>query len=160
MDRTQFMSLAEATQRALRRFLVALCCGDSHEADDLAHETLVKAYLSCHGLKDPHKFNAWIFRIAYNAFIDRRRVRPGVPIDTEALQIASDDSSDSRFRYQALYSALDRLPDRERSAVLLFYLQGYSVKEISEITSCSVGAVKQQLSRGRSHLRTLLNPNE
>ena len=63
---------------------------------------------------------------------------------------------DGAFRYQALYAALDRLGPRERSAILLYYMQGYSVRETAGIVEASEEAVKQYLSRGRRHLRGLL----
>ena len=47
MTREQFTAHVEATQKAFRRFLVALCCGDSALADDIAQESYIKAYLSC-----------------------------------------------------------------------------------------------------------------
>ena len=72
-------------------------------------------------------------------------------------QLSSSNSADGAFRYQELYAALDRLPSKERSAILLFYLEGYAIKEIAEIIDASQDAVKQQLSRGRTHLRTLMH---
>ena len=46
MDRVQFTTLIRGEQESLRRYLLALCCGDSDEADDIAQETLVKAYVT------------------------------------------------------------------------------------------------------------------
>jgi len=62
MTREEFIAKTEGCQRAFRRFLAALCCGDTSLADDIAQESLVKAYLSCNGLKDPDKFNSWLYR--------------------------------------------------------------------------------------------------
>lgn len=67
------------------------------------------------------------------------------------------DAADEAFRYQHLYLALDRLSVKERTAILLHYMQGYAINEIAEITNSSVDAVKAQLSRGRQHLKDLLN---
>ncbi len=72
----------------------------------------------------------------------------------EAPQIVSSSGADDQFRYQALYAALDELPPLERTALLLFYMEGYSVKEIAEIVGASEEAVKTRLSRGRNHLRS------
>ncbi len=157
MTREQFISHVEGTQEALRRFLVALCCGDSALADDIAQESYIKAYLSCDSLNDPGRFNAWIFRIGYNTFINHRRSEKIFSGYDEARDIASADTADSSFRYQELYRALNGLSAKERSSVLLFYMQGYSIKEIAEIEETSQGAVRQHLSRGRNHLRNLLS---
>ncbi len=157
MTREQFISHVEGTQEALRRFLVALCCGDSALADDIAQESYIKAYLSCDSLNDPGRFNAWIFRIGYNTFINHRRSEKIFSGYDEARDIASADTADASFRYQELYRALNGLSAKERSSVLLFYMQGYSIKEIAEIEETSQGAVRQHLSRGRNHLRSLLS---
>lgn len=156
MTREQFISKVEATQKALRRFLVALCCGDGDLADDIAQESYIKAYLSCGSFGNLEKFNPWIFRIAYNTFINHRRSRRLTTNIVEAARVPANDGADSSFMYQDLYLALNRLTAKERIAVLLFYMQGYSIQEIAEIQEISQDAVKQQLSRGRTHLRNLL----
>ena len=82
MTREQFITHVEGTQKAFRRFLVALCCGDTQLADDIAQEAYIKAYLSCDSFNSPDKFNAWIFRIGYNTFIDHRRRCAFLPATT------------------------------------------------------------------------------
>lgn len=159
MTRDEFIRNTESCQKAFRRFLTALCCGDSDEADDIAQESLVKAYLSCDGLKEPAKFKAWLYRIGFNTFFSHRRaVRPVTTLD-DAPETEAPERSDGAFRYQALYTALDRIPERERTSILLYYMEGYSVREISAIVEVSEEAVRQHLSRGRSHLRGLLSKN-
>jgi len=157
MTREQFILHVESTQRALRRFLVTLCCGDAMLADDVAQESYIKAYLSCDDFNDPDKFNVWIFRIGYNTFLNHKRSER-VFADVEAARSSiACESADSAFRYQELYKALDLLPDRERTSVLLFYMEGYSIKEIAGIVDASTDAVKQHLARGRNHLKKLLD---
>lgn len=157
MTREQFISHVESSQSAFRRLLVALCCGDSALADDIAQEAYIKAYLSCDSLNNPDKFNAWIFRIGYTTFLNHKRSVKTYADYDEARAIISADTSDDKFRYQELYNALNRLPDKERTSVLLFYMEGYSVKEIAEIEDVSQDAVKQHLSRGRAHLRGIMS---
>lgn len=157
MTRQQFITLVKATQKEFRRFLVALCCGDSALADDIAQEAYIKAYMACDTLSSPDKFGAWIYRIGYNTFLSHKRAaRLTVGYD-EAPCATAPDSADAAFAWQDLYAALDRLPAAERTAVLLFYMQNYSVKEIAEIQEASADAVRQHLSRGRKHLRGLLS---
>lgn len=159
MTREQFISHVESTQKAFRRFLVALCCGDTALADDVAQESYIKAYMSCDTFSNPDKFNAWIFKIGYNTFINHKRgERLTVDIDN-AKDIHAHNSADSSFAYQDLFDALNRLSSKERTSILLFYMQGYSVKEIAEIQDTTQQAVRQHLSRGRVHLRDLLSIN-
>lgn len=157
MTGEQFIAQVETTQKALRRFLVALCCGDTSLADDIAQDAYVKAYLGCDSLKSPDKFKNWIFTIAYNTFVNHKRSeRQAVSYD-EAVAVAAPGSADSAFAHQELYVALNRLNAKERLSILLFYMENYSVKEIAEIHNTSQDAVKQHLSRGRAHLRDLLS---
>lgn len=117
----------------------------------------MKAWLSIDSLKDPSRFRPWLFRISYTSFIDhRRRLREHVDYE-EALGVGALERADDAFRYQSLYDALDKLPPRERMSLLLYYMEGYQVKEIAGIVEVSPDAVRQQLSRGRSHLRDLLS---
>lgn len=156
MTREQFIRHVEATQQAFRRFLVALCCGDTQLADDIAQESYMKAYLSGDSLSAPVRFNAWLYRIGYTTFLNLKRAERMTLGYEDAVHMLSGDAADGSFRYQELYAALNRLPDKERTSILLFYLEGYAVKEIAGIVGASQDAVRQHLSRGRSHLHDLL----
>lgn len=119
MDRGRFIQYVESNQRELRRFLTALCCGDSALADDLAQETLVKAYLACDSFREECRFTSWIYRIAYNTFVSNRRSRTLSEPLSEAACMASGERADSTLEYDHLYKALDLLSAKERSAILL-----------------------------------------
>ena len=146
MTRERFIEMVQAEQEALRRFLLALCCGNREEADDIAQDALVKA-----------KSTAWLYRIAYTTFLDASRSRRNLqPLDTLAAHADTNFCADRDFRYQPLYMALEQLPPKERSAILLYYIKGYSIREIADIVEATEDAVKKQLSRGRDKLKTLL----
>ena len=157
MTREQFITLVKSEQEALRGFLLALCCGKRDDADDIAQETLVKAYLSSAGYRDEGKFRAWLLKIARNTFLNHKASMRTLDDISAARSVASAATTDSAFRHQELYMALATLSAKERSAVVMFYMSGYSVKEIADITDCTVDAVKKQLSRGRDNLKTILN---
>lgn len=156
MTREEFIAKVEGCQKAFRRFLAALCCGDTSLADDIAQESFIKAYLSCNDLSDPAKFNAWIYRIGYNTFIISKRTQRISESLEASYQIPTSDKADDKFKYQALYMALGALNESERSAIVLYYMHGYSAEEISKIQGSTPAAIRQQLSRGRNHLRHLL----
>ena len=148
--------LVEREQNALRGFLLALCCGNKSDADDLAQDTLVKAYLSSAGYQNKKYFHSWLFRIAYNTFLNHRASCRTMETLDDARTFVSTNTADKGFDHQNLYLALSILPPKERSAITLYYLNGYDIKEIATITEASVDAVKKQLSRGRDKLKEVL----
>ena len=156
MTREVFISLVEREQNALRGFLLALCCGNKSDADDLAQDTLVKAYLSSAGYQNKKYFHSWLFRIAYNTFLNHRASCRTMETLDDARTFVSTNTADEGFGHQDLYLALSILPPKERSAITLYYLNGYDIKEIANITEASVDAVKKQLSRGRDKLKEVL----
>ena len=156
MTREVFIAYVEREQEALRGFLLALCCGKKDDADDLAQDALVKAYLSCAGYQDKGKFRSWLFKIAYNTFLNHKASLRSTESIDEARTLVSSTHADSEFEHQDLYLALRTLPPKERSSITLFYLNGYNIKEIAKITDTSEDAVKKQLSRGRDRLREQL----
>lgn len=154
MTQERFISLVQPQQEPLRRFLLALCSGNAALADDIAQDTLVRAYVASGSFLGLSKFSTWLFRIAYNCYVDNcRKERPEqVPV-TEALAVKADETSDASFRYQQLYQALNKLPQKEKAAIALFYFEDLSIKEISAILDMPQGTVKYQLSMGRTHLK-------
>ena len=154
MTQERFISLVRAEQEPLRRFLLALCSGDAARADDIAQDALVRAYVASGSFLGLSKFSTWLFRIAYNCYIDHcRKARPEEAPIEDALSLPADDASDASFRYQQLYQALNRLPEKEKAAIALFYFEDRSIKEISAILGIPSGTVKYQLSMGRTHLK-------
>ena len=156
MTRDVFIALVEREQEALRGFLLALCCGDKSNADDLAQDSLVKAYLSSAGYQEKGRFRSWLFKIAYNTFLNHKASCRTMDTLEEARTVISSQSAESSFEHQSLYLALRTLPPKERSAITLYYLNGYDIKEIAAITETSEDAVKKQLSRGRDKLKARL----
>jgi len=156
MDRERFIGLVRVWQEPLRRFLLGLCCGDDALADDIAQDALVRAYVASGNFLGLSRFSTWLFRIAYNCYIDycRKPGRAHTSLESgEALSVPSGDASDASFRHQQLYRALERLPERERVTIVLFYFEERSIKEIAAILQMPAGTVKYHLSSGRGHLK-------
>ncbi len=162
MTRERFIELATAEQEPLRRFLLALCGGDRMEAEDIAQEAFVKAWLASERFDEQYKFRTWLFKIAYRTLLDHakrpRLERLSEVSDNSELSDISDYTADAAFRYEALYRAIDQLPQRVRAATLLYHIEGYSIKDIATITHSNPVAVRQQLHRGLTRLRQILKP--
>ena len=159
MSPERFIDLIRAEQESLRRFLLALCGGDSQEADDIAQDALVRAYVASGSFLGLSKFSTWLFRIAYNCYIDRyRKIKPETiqPDSPQVLDIPAMDEADAAFKYQQLHMALDRLPEKEKASIILHYFEDRSIKEIASILEIPPGTVKYYLSIGRNHLKDLL----
>ena len=159
MTRERFIDLVRAEQESLRRFLLALCGGDASLADDIAQDALVRAYVASGSFLGLSKFSTWLFRIAYNCYVYHHR-KPRletISSDTkQALSVPANDETDSGFRHQRLYQALESLPEKEKASIVLHYFEDRSIKEISSILQIPQGTVKYYLSAGRNHLKSIL----
>lgn len=157
MSEEQFILELRQQQEPLRRFLLSLCGGDAFEADDIAQDTCVKAWISIGTFRGSSKLSTWLFRIAYNSWCDSRHGKRTFGLDhPEAGQHLEESESDERFKYQDLYIALSSLSPNEKAAILLFYMEDKPIKEISSIMGLPTGTIKSLLSRGRGKLKVEL----
>ena len=157
MTRERFISEVRACQGSLRRFLASLCSGDATRADDIAQEALVRAYVNSDSFTG--NFKAWLYRIAYNCFIDstRRTPLPSVDIDSAAAaHITATDGADAAFRREELQRALSLIPEKERTAVVLHYFEDLPAKDIAAVMHAPIGTVLYWLSSGRKHLKQVI----
>ncbi|MBP3332212.1 MAG: RNA polymerase sigma factor [Tidjanibacter sp.] len=157
-DQKSFEQFVREQQGPLRRFLLNLS-DDATLSDDLAQEAFLKAWVALPRFSRRAKMSTWLFRIAYNCWLDNRKevARRGVERADEAerLRVEADHTynSDDSYRNQQLMLALDRLNESERTPLLLFYMEDKSVREIAEIMALDRSVVKMRLSRGRTHLK-------
>lgn len=130
-----------------------LCNGNSALSDDIAQEAFIKAYLNLNFFNGLSKFSTWLFRIAYNCYCDNRRANQRYrQVDIEDEVLTSNETTDKNYKNQELYMALAKLNEKERSVILLFYMEDKSIKEISKITDIPVNTVKSHLSRAKTHI--------
>lgn len=150
------------------RYCRALCAGWSpSEAEDVLHEALLKALGAYDGLRDRARFRPWLFQIVTRTFHSAARRslwKRFVPLDwspgpgdreTFPRVYARPEWLDERL---TILGALTALSDRERAALLLFELGGFSIEEIAAIQGArSISAVKSRLSRARAKLKDRLD---
>ena len=159
MSPERFIDLIRVEQESLRRFLLALCGGNESLSDDIAQDALVRAYVASGSFLGLSKFSTWLFRIAYNCYVDHHRKPRLETLSSESQQVLSipaTEETDSRFKHQRLYQALESLPEKEKASIVLHYFEDRSIKEISSILQIPQGTVKYYLSTGRNHLKSIL----
>jgi len=130
--------------------------GSFADAEDLAQEIFLAAYESLPKLKLHAKFGSWLYGIALNKTrmhlrsqsLDARRAQPETPNPPPADEIAA-----RRETQAAIISALKSLPDASREAATLYYINGYSQKDISTFTNRPLGTIKRRLHDARKQLR-------
>jgi RNA polymerase sigma-70 factor (ECF subfamily) len=126
------------------------------EAEDLVQDTLAAAFvkLACVGttIENPR---AWLFRVAYNRWLNQvRRTREISCADAAPEHVDDANQTDPRTTREALGTVVSALSPQERAAVVLKDVFDFSLAEIAEMLSTSVGAVKSALSGARGRLET------
>ncbi|MBA2876271.1 RNA polymerase sigma factor SigW [Thermaerobacillus caldiproteolyticus] len=142
--------------------------GNRHEAEDAAQEAFVRAYINIHTYNTNMKFSSWLYRIATNLSIDKiRKKKPSVYLDeevsgTEGLTVYSqlpsteaspEETLESLELQETVQKAIEKLPEKYRSVIVLKYIEDLSLQEISEILDIPIGTVKTRIHRGREALR-------
>lgn len=129
---------------------------DRAEAEDLLQAALAKTYLAWDRIEDPAAVDGYVRRAMVNTQISwwRRRKLEVYPTD-RLPDRPVEDHTDRSEMHDALGRALDRLPERQRLAVMLRYYEDMSEREIAEVLGVSVGTVKSTVSRAMARLREL-----
>ncbi len=134
---------------------------DRDAAEDLVHDTVVKALAGRHSFQPGTNLAAWLFRIQRNEFISGlRRQRPTVPVDAAAESISHPAHQESRLIMREFIAAFGKLPTAQREALVLAVLEGLRYEVIAAHTGVSVGTVKSRISRARDTLERLLLEGE
>lgn len=155
-ERQAFAELVRRHQGKVRGLLMRLC-NDRTLADDLAQEAFLRAYRALVGFEGRASFSTWLYRIAYNVYLNNRaRVKrfAALPEDYETKAAMDDHASPRRTDLRRdLDTAIAGLPERYRAVVMLYYLQEVSYPEIAEILELPLGTVKTHLHRAKRMLR-------
>jgi RNA polymerase sigma-70 factor (ECF subfamily) len=159
-DRAAFGVLVERYAGVARRVARAVL-GDPDDADDAAQDALLLALVKLRQYDPRRPFGPWLLRIVANAATDRRRrrkVRRVEPLDAGLVAGGTrpDTATERRALSERLRQALAALPERRRTAVVLFDVEGYSHAEIAEVLGIPEGTVRSEVFHARRRLRVLL----
>ena len=127
------------------------------DCEDAVQEAILKAYANIEQLRKPQYFKTWLVRILLNECytITRKRGKE-LPLNEEVANQIDGENSFVKEEYQELYDGMKQLAEKDRLCIQLFYVEGYSVKEIAQIFHIPEGTVKSRLSRARKQLRHCL----
>jgi RNA polymerase sigma-70 factor, ECF subfamily len=142
----------------LRAFALSLT-GNSHRADDLVQDTVLRAWNKRGSFQPGTNLNAWLFTILRNSFFSEHRKRAREVEDSDgiyAAQLKTVPDQLDNLHVQDLRNALERLVPEQREALLLVGAEGLSYEETAAICGTAVGTIKSRVNRARTRLAELL----
>ncbi len=164
-DAAAFGELVCLYQNRLYNSLVQLC-GDRSEAEDIAQEAFLQAYLKLRSFQRNSAFYTWLYRIAFNNAISRKRRKKFTEsVDRSREQngdepVAKDDAPhdpmEREERAEQVRRALAELSDEHRSILVLREMDGCDYEEIADSLGINIGTVRSRLHRARLQLRDKL----
>src|SRR5579872_607234 len=173
-DRQRFTELAMPHMSALYTAALRMTRNPA-DAEDLVQETYLKAYRAFARFEEGTNLKAWLYKILTNTFINsyraaKRRPEKADVEDVEDLYLyhrlgdlqatgtgrSAEDEAFDHFTDDEVKLAIESLPEAFRIAVLLADVEGFSYKEIAEITDVPIGTVMSRIHRGRRALQKAL----
>jgi RNA polymerase sigma-70 factor (ECF subfamily) len=173
-DVAAFERLIAAHVPQVRRFAHAFA-RNQEAAEDLAQDALLKVYRSIGGYRFQSAFSTWLYAIVRNVYLDDARsragrdraaerpleghhVEEGPSVDPDAFR--ADRWLEREEDRQRVWAALASVPAEFRATLVLFDIEGLSYDEIAAVEKAPLGTVKSRLSRGREHLRRVLQGDQ
>ena len=162
-DHHAFGELVRRYQSPVRGFLARMTRQDLALADDLAQETILKAWQKLHTYRGGARLSTGLFGIAFNEFrmaARRRQELAWTTADPDDFPEPPEPTVPAHDPHLAmdLSAALQRLTAPERAAVVLCCQNGLSHEEAAQVLACPLGTVKTNILRGREKLRQQLSP--
>lgn len=144
-DQDAFIALIEEQKQALYKVAVSMLKNDADVADAI-QDTVLSSYENLKGLREPKYFKTWLTRILINhckrILKERKKVVPmQEQLESKEMQV---DTSGREF-----LRLLNELEEQYRTILLLYYVEGFSIKEIGAILEMNENTVKTRLARGR-----------
>lgn len=167
-DRQAYQELVRRHLKSLSHYCYRLL-GNARDTEDITQETFLKLWLNAASWRaEKAKPSTWLHRIAHNLCIDHLRKHGRVELSDEMEDMseqhrqgeaASDGSAgplEEDRRQLLLRQALDRLPENQRTALILCHYQNFSNKEAAAIMNLSVKALESAIARAKRSLKQLV----
>jgi len=146
------VALTQTLYRVSAALLARLC-----DRQDAVQSSILLAWQNRHRVRDERAFRPWIVRILINeCYAIHRKNRRIVLTDAPDTPETAEDMLAVHLRDQVLHEAVQGLPEKHRITVVLHYMEGASVREISSILRVPAGTVKSRLNTARGMLRDAL----
>ena len=155
MKKEQLGELIIASEETMYRVAKSLLYNDADCADAI-QEAIVKAFSKLHTLKEDTYAKTWLVKIVMNeCYAIMRKEKRIISLDDYQME----DKAAEQEVYSELYEAIFKLPEPVKLCVTLYYLEGYSVKEVVQILDITESAVKNKLLKARAVLKESLIAN-
>lgn len=164
-DRLAFEQLYRSHCDRIYALCWRMCGGDRGVAEDMVQESFIRAWNKLHLFKGDSKFGTWLHRLAVNVVLsDKRirvkRVRREQPMEAGTERALMGQKDVIAGLRKDLEFAIAGLPERARTVLILYDIEGYQHNEIAEMTGMAVGSSKAQLHRARKLVRDVLTEHE
>ena len=181
-DMSLFKSLVRRYQNRIYNAAFRML-GNREEAEEVVQDTFVKMHQNLDSFRKQSSFAAWAFKISHNLSIDRLRTKkrrasfqmfsfnPTSTLGSDSeddkgmvIQQIPDEKSDPgklidlTEQSQVIQDSLNKLPESQRSVLVLFDIEGFSYNEVAEIVGVNIGTVRSRLYYGRLKLKEILTP--
>jgi RNA polymerase sigma-70 factor, ECF subfamily len=160
-DAAAFDELMRRYKRPVVNFIFRML-GNAQDADDVAQDVFVRVYQNLDTYRPETKFSTWLFALARNAAIDRIRWRSRhrtESIESAPELIASSGTAEevnTREIGDQIAAAIAKLPEDQKTAIVLCEFHGMSYAEIAGVMRCSEKSVESRLYRAKQTLRAAL----
>lgn len=141
-------------------------CGNAFDAEDIVQETYLMAFHKFHQLREKSKCKPWLLRILRNNFLkgyQKKKSRQKLPESDYIEFLKASQSTDDAERLlekasvrQTVQKAIDRLPEKYKEVLLLYYMDEMLYKDIAASLEIPIGTVMSRLTRAREGLKVLL----
>lgn len=146
------------------RNIIYLILNNTNSVDDIAQEVFITVYKNLYRFRFESQFTTWLYRITINKCKDHLRKikirKIFTPLKDSDEEPGYNSPAENVDISDIVHGAINKLPDKLKTPLLLKDIEGLSYQEIAESMQCELGTVKSRIFRAREGLREMLKPYE